>query len=751
MNIFWENNPDGYAVATLASPGTVLATARTDHGAAVTFYSEWIPEGGGAGSVIVESDGYQARIIQGENAGQGLLVLWAAGGGDFSPEITLMVLGASTGAYEVAAGGDQPGETAEPEPVVRDAPANISGSISALDRIIIEFDPVTWENELDFVYRFTFQRGTDAPITMDKAWGVLTTGDGRRRLYSQLIGLTIENCAEWVVTIQGVSSLGTGDTSAPFVLQPEAASALLSFSMDNTAQISWVFDDWQNAAPLEVETRIDGGPWLPTFVTDESRTNAELYGDDCIVGDDWTGGVLGVAHYHWRFDNQTHTVEARARIDGTADSWLYSEAQNIPLRSLYVPVASWGTVSFSGANGLQALPAPTITLQRPDDYDGYLLSVVIDGGPEIPWRDLDFSTVYRTSVTPMDLVALAGAEQRDGGEHAISLFLDVVQESDAVHRYDFGVTNVVIPLAEDLGPAPPVWSAKVFLPEDGASTAAVLHLETAARVLMDIAAVVEVDGVTVPSSEIAVTVYAQALTTARYNIEIPAADGYTHVIRCTLTLTSPITGESTTQSTPAVSFIRETAKPATPTAITATLLRQAADGLPDQIQLDWIADTLVQLLAIIDGRTRIIAYADSTEHTLRLENLTRLLPRDGGLHSIRFGVRGYQAGRVGDARLSASVDLSAYAPLPEPEPVPITLFSELIESVATSAGVTTDTAEIIIRNGLRQIKAVVAKGGSVSLDYFGEYSAAWSNEVRVPKFKIGDAFKSGVLQGVVIP
>ena len=70
MNIFWENNPDGYAVATLASPGTVLATARTDHGAAVTFYSEWIPEGGGPDGVIVESDGYQARIIQGETAGQ---------------------------------------------------------------------------------------------------------------------------------------------------------------------------------------------------------------------------------------------------------------------------------------------------------------------------------------------------------------------------------------------------------------------------------------------------------------------------------------------------------------------------------------------------------------------------------------------------------------------------------------------------------------------------------------------------------
>lgn len=749
MNIFWENNPDGYAVATLSSPGAVLATARTDHGAPVTFYSEWIPEGGGPDGVIVESDGYQARIIQGENAGQGLLVLWAAGGGDFSPEITLMVLGASTGAYEVAAGGDQPGETAQP--VNRVAPENITASISALDRIIIEFDPVPWEDEPDFVYRFTFQHLADAPIILDKAWGVLTTGDGRRRLYSQLIGLTIENCAEWVVTIQGVSSLGTGDTSAPFVLQPEAAGALVSFSMDNTAQISWAFDDWQNAVPLDVETRIDGGPWLQTFVTDESRTNAELYGDDCIVGDDWSGGALGLVHWHWRFDGQTHTVEARARIHGTSNPWLVAEAQEIPLRSLYNPVASWGTVSFSGANGIQQLPAPTITLQRPDYYDGYALAVAIDGGPEIPWRDLDFSTVYRTSVTPMDLVALADAEQRDGGEHAVSLFLDVIQEGETVHSYDFGVTNVVIPLADDLGPAPPVWSAKVFLPEDGASTAAVLHLETNARVLMHIFAVIEVDGVTVPSSEIAVTVYAQALTTARYNIEIPAADGYTHVIRCALTLTSPITGESTTQATPAVSFIREIAQPATPTAITATLLRQAADGLPDQVQLDWIADTLVQLLAIIDGRTRIIAYADSTEHTLRLENLTRLLPRDGGLHSIRFGVRGYQAGRVGDARLSASVDLSAYAPLPEPEPVPITLFSELLAEVATSAGVTTDTAEIIIRNGLRQIKQVVAKGGSVSLDYFGEYLATWSNGVRIPKFKIGDAFTTGVRQGVVIP
>lgn len=749
MNIFWDNDSDGYAVATLATPGTVLATARTDHGAPVAFYSAWTPEGGDAESVIIESDGYEARIVQGENAGQGLLVLWAAADGDFSPEITLMVLGAPAGAYEVAAGGEPAGETAQP--VNRVAPENITASISALDRIIIDFDPVAWENEPDFLYRFTFQHLADAPITLDRGWGVLTTGDGRRQLYDELIGLTAENAGEWTVTIQGVSSLGAGDTSAPFVLHPEAAGALLSFSMDNTAQISWAFDDWQNAAPLDVETRIDGGPWLPTFVTDESRTNAELYGDDCIVGDDWSGGTLGLVHWHWPFDSQPHTVEARARIQGTADSWLYSEAQDIPLRSLYNPVASWGTVSFNGANGPQALPAPTITLQRPDYYDGYTLSVAIDGGPEIPWRDLDFSTVHRTSVTPMDLAALAGAEQRDGNAHDVALFLDVVQAGEAVHRYDFGVANVVIPLGDDLAPAPPVWSAKVFLPEDGASTAAVLHLDTAARVLMDIAAVVEVDGVTVPSSEIAVTVYAQALTTARYHIAIPAADGYTHVIRCTLTLTSPITGESTTQATPAVSFLREIAQPATPTAITATLLRQAADGLPDQVQLDWIADTLVQLLAIIDGKSRVIAYGDSSENTLRLENLTRLLPRDGGLHSIRFGVRGYQAGRVGDARLSAGVDLSARDPLPEPELVPITLFSELIESVATSAGVTNDTAEIIIRNGLRQIKQVVAKGGCVSFEYFGDYLAVWRNGQRIAKFKASDAFTTGVLQGVVIP
>lgn len=93
MKITWQNDPDGYLVATLTATGAVLAVAQSDATGPVQWFSRWIAEGGHSESAALQIDGQTARVLQGEKAGQGLLVVWAIAAGITSNELVLMLLG----------------------------------------------------------------------------------------------------------------------------------------------------------------------------------------------------------------------------------------------------------------------------------------------------------------------------------------------------------------------------------------------------------------------------------------------------------------------------------------------------------------------------------------------------------------------------------------------------------------------------------------------------------------------------------
>ncbi len=110
MKITWQNDPDGYLVATLTATGAVLAVAQSDATGPVQWFSRWIAEGGHRESATLQIDGNTARVLQGEKAGQGLLVVWAIAAGITSNELVLMLLGEG---YSSASTGTESTESTE--------------------------------------------------------------------------------------------------------------------------------------------------------------------------------------------------------------------------------------------------------------------------------------------------------------------------------------------------------------------------------------------------------------------------------------------------------------------------------------------------------------------------------------------------------------------------------------------------------------------------------------------------------------
>ena len=126
MKITWQNDPDGYLVATLTATGAVLAVAQSDATGPVQWFSRWIAEGGHRESATLQIDGNTAFVLQGEKAGQGLFVVWAIENGMASNELVLMLLGegyssASNGTVSDSTIGD--GTVSE-----KDGSGGISGS-----------------------------------------------------------------------------------------------------------------------------------------------------------------------------------------------------------------------------------------------------------------------------------------------------------------------------------------------------------------------------------------------------------------------------------------------------------------------------------------------------------------------------------------------------------------------------------------------------------------------------------------------
>ncbi|NJM13352.1 MAG: hypothetical protein HC889_17095 [Synechococcaceae cyanobacterium SM1_2_3] len=358
-------------------------------------------------------------VIQGEQTGAGLFVIFAECNGELLPEIVLMILGAgygnaSYGNQTVQAAPPQP-EPLLPAPTRLTAPQIVSVSVSSLNRITIKMMGVDWQNIPEFpelLYSFRFSRNAE----LIEIW---KTPDGPAHLEQNFFighpSITFDNAAEWSLTISGSyrdseGHLVYGESSiAP--LRQESSAVLSEFHFYADGGISWVFADWQNAKPIAVESRIDGGLWKLAYITDKTVSNAHS-----ILHD------MAFYQFYAGFDGQIHTVETRARIDGSADPWNYGETHSLILASEFTPTLVWNSHSFTRERGEFSVPLLMLSGRRDERFDAINAAFSMDGEPFIPIPYSPKTT--ETTTAFVELVRYLSASKKDGRYHSL-----IVKES----------------------------------------------------------------------------------------------------------------------------------------------------------------------------------------------------------------------------------------------------------------------------------------------------------------------------------
>lgn len=221
---------------------------------------------------------------------------------------------------------------------------------------------------------------------------------------------------------------------------------------------------------------------------------------------------------------------------------------------------------------------------------------------------------------------------------------------------------------------------------------------------------------------------------------------------------------------PAFPAVFDLEPPAVPTAVTATLLRDGDDAIPDQVQFAWTSPDPVDIYVVdaLNGKRKVYS-ADANESSVILENNRRFGKQDGTAQSYKFGCaafnRSVQSEIVYATPLTITAGSKEIVP-PTPDEVAGTAEklnqAQLVSALATELpSVDSATISSVINALITKIKSVVALGGSVSLNDLGQFAAKWSTDkisstgLLVPAARSGlflesDGFTKGTKLGRVM-
>ena len=290
-----------------------------------------------------------------------------------------------------------------------------------------------------------------------------------------------------------------------------------------------------------------------------------------------------------------------------------------------------------------------------------------------------------------------------------------------------------------------------------------------------------------------ITTYAESsvgLSLLKADSQIVPRDGLGHSVNFRLRYN--VNGDTGTWVVVNNAFITyQMAAPNPPTSLTAQLLRDRTDTIPDVVKLDWTKDAVspgtgVEIFVTDYLNKKHSVYASNgPELTCRIENVSKFIVQDTG----PAVARPYTFSIVASNISANSTATHAAAPLnitskvkPVDPPTPdeiagtavevnyATLKANVFADVLTALGSLPIEGQSIVNSALDsavlKIKDVVAKGGSVDLQDFGIIEAKWTKErlarnpatgapVVVPAYRslgftpsIG--FKTGTRNGTIL-
>lgn len=253
-------------------------------------------------------------------------------------------------------------------------------------------------------------------------------------------------------------------------------------------------------------------------------------------------------------------------------------------------------------------------------------------------------------------------------------------------------------------------------------------------------------------------------------ITIPR-DGLNHAIAVKFWIHDTVLNEdSDPLLIPAFPAVFDLEPPAAPTAVTATLLRDGSDAIPDQVLFAWDSPDPVDIYVVDSLQAKRKVYsADANESSVILENNRRFGTQNGTAQSYKFGCaafnRSVQSEIVYATPLTITAGEKEVAP-PTPDEIAGTAEklnqAQLVSALATELpSVDSATISSVINALITKIKSVVALGGSVSLNDLGQFAAKWSTDkisstgLLVPAARSGlflesDGFTKGTKLGRVM-
>ena len=193
--------------------------------------------------------------------------------------------------------------------------------------------------------------------------------------------------------------------------------------------------------------------------------------------------------------------------------------------------------------------------------------------------------------------------------------------------------------------------------------------------------------------------------------------------------------------------------PASPTSLTAQLLRDRNDVIPDVVKLDWVKNAVspgtgIEIFATDHlGKKHSLYVSNGPELTCRVENVSRFIVQDTGpavaqpyvFSIVATNISASSSPTLAATPLNITSKVKAVTP-PTPDEIAgtavdvnyATLKANVFADVLSALGSLPTEGQSIVNSAIDsavlKIKDVVAKGGSVDLQDFGVIEAKWTKE-----------------------